>query len=159
MTETALLKWQNATGECRIHASRLGIAMAAVAGLMPLDADTIDGLGDQDSAWLDQFLYRFSKLQDAMGERLFVDGLLLLGEDFRDKPFIDALNRLEALALIPGRAWWQEVRELRNQVAHEYPDRRDEQAAATNAIYVEGARVLQVLDNFVAAVESKAREE
>jgi len=129
--------------------------MSHVDKLMPLDGDEIDRISDQDTAWLDQLLYRFSKLQDAMGEHVFVDGLLLLDEDFRDKPFLDALNRLETLALIPGRVWWQELREFRNQVVHEYPERRAEQAAAINAIYERCAELMRTFEEFVCAVEAK----
>ena len=92
-----------------------------------------------------------------MGERLFVDGLLLLGEDYRDKPFIDALDRLETLALIPSSVWWRELRELRNQIAHEYPERRDEQASAINAIVEKSPELTRTFDEFVRAVEVKKR--
>jgi len=122
---------------------------------MPLDGAAVERLADEDAAWLDQLLYRFAKLQDAMGERVLVDGLCLLGEDFQGKPFIDALNRLEALELIPSRVWWQELRELRNQIAHEYPDRRAEQAVAINAIYEGCAGFMQIVDDFIAAVAAK----
>lgn len=151
------LKWNSATSECRQHEVRLRVAMKHVDVRMPLDGAQLDRLDDEDAAWLDQLLYRFSKLQDAVGDRVFVDGLLLLGEDFRDKPFLDALNRLEALALIPGRVWWQELRELRNQIAHEYPERRAEQAVAINAIYDRCADLMRVFDRFVTAVEAKVK--
>ena len=120
-----------------------------------MDENKIESICDEDAAWLDQFLYRFTKLQDAMGDRVFIDGMLLLDEDFREKPFLDAVNRLEGLGMIPGRQWWQELRELRNQIAHEYPDRRNEQAAAVNAIFEKSSELAQVFDEFVRTVEEK----
>jgi hypothetical protein len=155
MTEIALLKWRSAVSECRIHEARLRAAMSRVAIRMPVDADTLSSMNDETAAWMDQFLYRFLKLQDAMGERVLSDGLLLMGEDYRDKPFIDALNRLEALNLIPSRDWWQELRETRNQIAHEYPERRAEQAAAVNAIYEQCPSLLDTFGGFVSTVESR----
>ncbi len=104
------LKWESAVGECRAHERRLVGAKAHIGELLPLDADKLEELGDEACAWLDQYLYRFAKLQDAMGERLFLTSLSLLGETFGDRPFIDALNRLEALKLIPSRGWWQQQR-------------------------------------------------
>jgi hypothetical protein len=157
MTDVGALKWRSAVGECRIHESRLQVALSHVAEYTPLDGGKIERMRDEDAVWVDQLLYRFSKLQDAMGERVFVDGLFLLGEDFRDKPFLDALNRLEALTLIPGRDWWLELREYRNQVAHEYPDRRAEQAAAINAIFEKCAGLMSVFNTFVSEVELKVR--
>jgi hypothetical protein len=156
MNDIARLKWQSAVAECRLHAERLNSALAHLASRMPLDGSTLAQLGDAETARLDQLLYRFSKLQDTLGERVFVDGLLLLGEDFRDRPFLDALNRLEALSMIPSCLWWRELREFRNQVAHEYPERRSEQAAAINAIYAQCAGLVQVFNDFVRTVEAKA---
>jgi len=157
MTAIGWLKWRSAVDECRIHALRLRVALSRVVGRIPLDGAGIDRLDDESTAWLDQFLYRFSKLQDAIGERVFVIGLLLLGEDFRDKPFIDVLDRLEALGLMPSSVWWRELRELRNQIAHEYPERRSEQAAAINAIFERSPELMRVFEEFVRTVEEKKR--
>jgi len=57
------------------------------------------------------------------------------------------------LALIPARTWWQELREFRNQVAHEYPDRQSEQAVAINAIYDRCNDLVRVFSEFVCVVE------
>ena len=155
MNDIKKLKWKSAVKECRIHMARLRVALSHISGQIPLDALSVDSLSDEDTAWLDQFLYRFSKLQDTVGERLFVDGLLLLGEDFRDKPFIDALNRLEFISMIPSCSWWMGLRECRNQIAHEYPDRRAEQAFAVNEIYNKCDEFIQVVDRFVGTVEER----
>ena len=47
-------------------------------------------------AYCDQIIYRFSKLQDTMGAKLFKALLLYQGENI-DKPFLDLLNRLEKM--------------------------------------------------------------
>ncbi|WP_457636432.1 hypothetical protein [Persephonella sp.] len=51
---------------------------------------------------IDAFLFRFSKMQDTMGEKLFPLILEILGEESRNKPFIDILNRLEQLEILPS---------------------------------------------------------
>lgn len=155
MRSVGELKWKSAVAECRVHERRLVTAKRHINDLLPLDADTIESLNDEQHAWLDHYLYRFAKLQDAMGERLFLSGLSLLGEEYGDQPFIDALNRLEAMHLIPSREWWQQQREYRNQIAHEYPDRRDEQCASMNAICGEGDKLSQVLNNVIGFIQEK----
>jgi uncharacterized protein with HEPN domain len=70
---------------------------------------------------IDSFIFRFSKLQDSMGEKLFPLTLEFLGEEVRNKPFIDILNRLERLELIESAQKWKELRELRNILTHTYP--------------------------------------
>ncbi len=61
-----------------------------------------------------------------MGEKLFPSLLEFLGEEVRNKPFIDILNRLEKLELIPSAEKWKELRELRNLLTHTYPWQRKE---------------------------------
>ena len=155
MSSVSELKWESAVDECRAHEQRLVIAKAHIMELIPLDAERIEALSDEQHAWLDHYLYRFSKLQDAMGERLFLSGLSLLEEDYGNRPFIDVLNRLEALELIPSREWWLQQREYRNQIAHEYPDRRSEQCAAINAICGECDEIVRVVDSVVTVIEAR----
>ncbi len=158
MKSIEAMKWHSAVTECRSHQERLLKAKQYIDKNLPFEPDDLAELSDEDCAWLDQYLYRFSKLQDTMGERLFPAGLLILGEDFTHRPFIDILNRLEALEMIPGRQWWQLQREYRNQIAHEYPERRIEQCAAINGICGECDEVLRVLDFVIDAIEFKRNE-
>ncbi len=75
---------------------------------------------------IDSFIFRFSKLQDSMGQKLFPLTLEFLGEEVRSKPFIDILNRLEQLELIESAEKWKELRELRNLLTHTYPWEKEE---------------------------------
>jgi len=71
---------------------------------------------------LDQLLFRFGKLQDAIGTR-FLPAILQLLKEWRDnEPFLDKLNRAEKLGILPSVDQWQQLRELRNLTAYEYPD-------------------------------------
>lgn len=70
---------------------------------------------------IDSFIFRFSKMQDTMGEKLFPLVLQMLGEEVRNKPFIDILNRLEQLEFIPSAEEWKKLKELRNNLTHTYP--------------------------------------
>ncbi|WP_295583245.1 hypothetical protein [uncultured Lamprocystis sp.] len=78
---------------------------------------------------LDQLLFRFSKLQDTLGLRLVPATLAALSEPFEDWPMIDRLNRLEKLGFIDVDNWlgW---REIRNRLAHEYPEQPETRFAA-----------------------------
>ena len=70
---------------------------------------------------IDAFLFRFSKMQDTMGEKLFPLILEILGEESRNKPFIDIINRLEQLEILPSANKWKELRKIRNLLIHTYP--------------------------------------
>ena len=72
-------------------------------------------------AMFDQLIYRFSKLQDSMGSRLFKQLLEALEEDIASLPFIDILYKLEKLLLLNDAKDWIMLRQTRNTVSHEYP--------------------------------------
>ena len=84
-------------------------------------------------AYSDQIIYRFSKLQDCMGAKLFKSVLLYEGENV-NKPFLDILNQLEAIDIINVDEWF-EIRDLRNEIAHDYEDNDEIAINILNTIY------------------------
>jgi uncharacterized protein with HEPN domain len=46
---------------------------------------------------------------------------------------LDKLNRLEKIGVLPSVQRWQELREIRNRFAHDYPEGDDMKAAVLNA--------------------------
>lgn len=89
---------------------------------------------------VDQLLFRFTKLQDTLGERLIPATLAVLQESFEAWPMRDRLNRLEKLGFLDVNQWlaW---REIRNRLAHEYPDQPAVRFAALLAA-IDAARQL-----------------
>ena len=76
----------------------------------------------QNARLLNSFLFNFSKLQDKIGAKLFRKTLYKLKEiDNEDLPMIDILNILEKLNILNNTIKWDELREIRNSLAHEYP--------------------------------------
>ena len=69
----------------------------------------------------DQVLFRFMKLQDALGERLIPATLSELREPFEEWPMRDRLDCLEKLGYLDVEQWLR-WREVRNGLAHENPD-------------------------------------
>ena len=107
-----------------------------MAIFMPLNAESFQRLNEDEIEHIDQFLFRFSKLQDAIGEKLFILLLECLQEEhIKNRPFIDILNRLEQLGLLEDKNFWLELRKIRNNIAHQYEDEPQLAAEALNAIY------------------------
>ena len=133
--ETIALKLTPAIRECERHLKRLHYAATQSRKLFPMDAEAYKRLSDSEVAALDQMLFRFGKLQDAIGLRL-LPAILLAGQEWRDdETFLDKLNRLEKLSVIPSASDWVALRELRNSATHEYPDEPEVNAANLNKIY------------------------
>ncbi len=89
---------------------------------------------------VDQLLFRFTKLQDTLGERLIPATLAALNEPYESWPMRDRLNRLEKLGYLDVDAWLR-WREIRNRLAHEYPDNSEVRFAALLAA-IDAARAL-----------------
>lgn len=97
----------------------------------PLTAEQLLDPSEELVAALDQFAFRFVRLQDLLGARLFRAFLVeVLGEPYEEAPFRDVLNRLETLRLIESAESWESTRAMRNALAHEYPESPADRAAA-----------------------------
>jgi len=95
------------------------------------DKDILNNVNDM--AFSDQIIYRFSKLQDCMGAKLFKSLLLYQGENI-DKPFLDILNQLEKMDIISVDDWF-EIRDLRNEISHDYEGSEEIAINMLNIIY------------------------
>ncbi len=102
------------------HLERIKIAFTHVN--MPLNKETFLGYleNDEKVAFLDQIIYRFSKLQDTLGAKVFKDLMLYFGENV-NRPFLDILYDLEKLGYVNVEDWY-EFRDLRNEISHNYED-------------------------------------
>lgn len=92
--------------------------------------------------------------QDELGTHTFRYVLLYLQEDIADKPFRDILNRLEQLKIIDSSDIWLALRELRNDLAHEYPMMLEDTIDKLNHLFEQ----LPVLENILVAVERVAKQ-
>ena len=92
-------KLEKTIRECAKHKHRLEEAAADMESFMPLNPVSFERLSKEQIRVIDQFFFRFAKLQDVIGKKLFKEILLVLGEDIEDVPFIDMLNRLEKIHL------------------------------------------------------------
>lgn len=119
---------------CDLHNQRMMFAWENIGKYFPLTETVLGNLTPVELAFFDQLIYRFSKLQDSMGTRLFRQLLESLEEDVSALPFIDILNRMERLNLIPGAREWIALRQTRNTVSHEYPFFKEIQADELNLL-------------------------
>ena len=106
---------------CDKHILRIDEAMGALSSIIPLSNESYASLTSEQIRCLDQFIFRFSKLQDAMGAKIFRFLLEYMDEDVTALPMRDILNRLERYHILPDANEWIYIRELRNEIAHDYP--------------------------------------
>ena len=129
---------------CAIHLKRMEFARSKVEAIIPLTREKYSRMDEEKISFLDQFIFRFSKLQDIMGGRLFPLTLEALAEPVSDKAFIDILNRLEKLGILDSAHSWVQLRRIRNEITHEYPASILEKIEGINMLFdsVEGINII-----------------
>ena len=120
--------------ECDKHIQKIKIAKKNLQNIIPLSLESYNIIDDIQASFIDQMIFRFTKLQDTIGEKIFPGILELLGEDIKSKSFIDRLNRLEELELV-NKNQWLRLRKDRNEIAHEYSFNQEEVIDSINLIY------------------------
>lgn len=113
-----------------------------------MTAQKVSSLDDEAVQDWDQLILRMTKLQDAMGSRLFTATLDRLQEPYEDRPMLDKLNRLEQLGLLPNAEDWQRLRVIRNRFAHDYPEDDALKAALLNEAAESVASLAGILARF-----------
>lgn len=129
---------------CGAHRSGLQDALEDL-GPAPVSADALAAPGKELRRLLDQFAYRYTRLQDDMGARLFPAALRALGEDVAAMPVIDRLNRLEQLGWLPSAEEWADLRRIRNEFTHEYPESAEERRERLELAIASARRLVHLL--------------
>ena len=97
--EVAILR--QAYALCSTHRDALKDALQDL-DQRELTALDLEYLSRQDRRLLDQFAYRYTRLQDDMGSRLFPSALRALGENIPAMSMLDRLDRMEQLGWLPA---------------------------------------------------------
>lgn len=119
---------------CLIHKQRLDYAYSKIGHLFPITEELYYTLKDDDMAYIDQYIFRFAKYQDLIGGKLFKQILLTEGEAVENMSFRDIFNRSEKIGIAENWEQWFELRQMRNEISHEYPVISDEGVSSLNKI-------------------------
>ena len=116
------LRLQAQFEQCARLGAWLADAGKGVAGSGALSVERVAAPTPTDADLFDLLLYRYMRMQDALGGRLLPTLLEAGGELPVESAYIDKLNQLERLGIVGSTARWMELRALRNRMAHDYPD-------------------------------------
>jgi len=130
------LRLQKYFTECDKHLQRIEDAWGDFKEILPLTVIKYQQLNKSQVQAIDQYLYRFTKLQDTLGEKIF---RLIVAQYQPDESFtfIDALNLLEKYGYIANVKEWLNLRKVRNEIAHQYDDEPEEMTMALNNIFTQ----------------------
>lgn len=148
-----VLALQQALTTCRTHRQALREALEDL-DQRSFMADDLARLTKEDRRLLDQFAYRYTRMQDDMDTRLFATALAALGEDVARMPVVDRLDRLEQLGWLPSAEEWMDLRRVRNEFTHEYPQTEAERSERLRLALESAHRLLEIFETF----EGRIRE-
>lgn len=132
-------------GECYLHSEVLSEALTEARQWLPFTPDSVRHIEKGQLRVLDQIAYRFTKLQDTLGQKVLPTILDLAQEPIApDATFAEKLNWLERMGALPSADEWKKLRVARNAIAHEYPDNAELRASAVNH-FIDGAIHLNAL--------------
>ncbi|HEV2524666.1 MAG TPA: hypothetical protein VGU44_06000 [Gammaproteobacteria bacterium] len=138
-----------------LHANRILIAIDHIKTKIPVTATKINHLTPEELSFFELYASRFSKLQDFMGSNLFTALLENAGEQTETLTFIDKLNKLEKLEIIKSSDEWKKMRNIRNILSHEYPDRPEITAEIFNTAFSYGPMLLDCLQKMKVFLKSR----
>ena len=104
---------------------------------------------------IDAFIFRFIKLQDFMGDKLFKEILKSVGEYKDSMSLIDVLDKLEKLEIINDSDKWINFRILRNKLTHEYPDNQDDVIEGIKLAIEQFAEMKTILSDSIEYIDRK----
>ena len=104
---------------------------------------------------IDAFIFRFIKLQDFMGDKLFKELLKRVGEYKDSMSLIDVLDKLEKLEIINDSDKWIDFRVLRNKLTHEYPDNKEDVIEGIKLAIAQFAEIKTILADIIKYIEKK----
>lgn len=143
MNDLLIVRIEQALSEGNKHLAKLERSVSLL-NFFPVTIQSYGKLSEEEVEHIDQMIYRFTKLQDSMGLRLFPLVYEFVTGDSRRLPFMDILNGLEKYGVLTSVEKWQEYRALRNQLAHEYPNREQEIVDNLNLLVSELIEFLEI---------------
>ncbi|WP_397546057.1 hypothetical protein ABUL39_08125 [Rhodothermus marinus] len=148
---------KQALAVCRMHREALQDALEDLE-VRPFCQEWLAQLSREDRRLLDQFAYRFLRLQDTIGQQLIPSILRALGEPVEEMPVIDRLNRLEQLGWLSSADEWMMLRRIRNELTHDYPQTLEERLETLKMARSAAYRLLEVFEQLEERITTRFPE-
>ena len=142
--------------EAKKHIQKIESAKKILQNVMPLSKENLSILSEREQDKLDILIFRFAKLQDLLGRKIFRAILSFSGYE-TNLPFVELLSELEREGLIEVDRWMA-LRDARNAIAHEYPNEEELIVDELNFIYEEIKYLIELtqkLEEYFSAIKSK----
>jgi len=151
---TLSLRLKRYFGEAEKHVQMMEEALDVIRPILPIgEYETLTQL---ERFALNTLIFRFSKLQDLIGAKIFRSYLEYNEYETSDMSFYDLLREIEKEGIVDIDTW-SEFRQLRNRVAHEYPEELDEMIESLNLFVAKSTELIQVYRTLEGKVDALER--
>ncbi len=123
-------------------AKRLVVSLGRMADLIPLDTKTVDTLSDDQEERFDALIFRFNSLASMIQDHI-TRGILLCEEEDARGSKRDQRHLMEKLGALRPELNFATLAELRNRIAHHYPDDSAKQAQIINEVFARSSDLLE----------------
>lgn len=148
-----MLRLEDNIEEAKLHIKRINFALSKLKYTFPLTKDIYKNITEDDILIFDQLIYRYTKLQDKIGQSLIKNISILLEGDDDKRTFIDCLNILERHEIIEHALIWDKLRSLRNKLTHEYDQDIKKQVLMFNDLKKGIDYLVKIFENISACIE------
>lgn len=139
--------------QCQRHANIMNDALRQIK--FSLTETELEQASPELVRLLDQFVLRFTKLQDTLGAHVLRQfAAQILAEPVEDVAFMEVLNLLERRGYLMADQWAQQ-RSTRNALTHEYPEDSLRQALALSAAQIAAKQLVEWLQKIQECASSK----
>ena len=117
--------------EAKVHTGRIQAILPSLQKIYPLTEEKFSQLTLEENNKLDVLAFRFAKLQDILGTKIFREYLSVLQYPVENKAFLELLQELDKEKILDIDLW-SEFRSVRNSISHDYPFDDEEKVDAIN---------------------------
>ena len=117
------------------HFDQIDFVDSKIGHLFPLTTKKMKNMTRGEQVDCDVLIYRFTHLQDTIATKAFPLVLEVGQEQIDELFFIDRLNLLERRGIIEKAYQWQDLRDLRNKLSHEYVNQPEHQVKLINQVW------------------------
>ena len=116
--------------------------------IIVLPIENYEELPNLEKFAINALVFRFSKLQDLLGSKIFRAYLEFNKFDTRDKSFLELLREIEKEGIVDIDTW-DEFRKIRNSIAHEYPGEEEETVEALELLIEKTHLLIQISEKLM----------
>jgi hypothetical protein len=118
-----------------IHVKTLQATLDDLRDKYPFTEGFVINMQTSDLRTLETMNSRFGKLQDLMGTKIIDLYLISESQPIEGLSMLDKIHKLEKFNIIDDEDIWSQLRRVRNNISHEYPDAPELAARQLNHVY------------------------